>query len=95
MRRPKRIGFELSVSARDDGTLEALYISLSDAKVARTREILDDVLLADYSAGGKLVGIEILAPVKISKLEDLVEEPKRRTFRAFVRRAAPRELVEA
>lgn len=90
----RKVGFELSVSARDDGTIEAVYISLKrDAKVVKTRELSEDILLGDYNASGDLVGIEILAPVKISNLVDLVEEPKKPSFRKFVKHAAPRELV--
>ncbi len=89
----KPTGFELSVSARDDGSLEAAYISLSDAKIAKTKAIIEDILLADYSSKGKLIGIEILAPVKISDLIGLVDKPRRDPFSKFVRRAAPQNLV--
>ena len=47
VRNGKQIGFELSISARDDGTLEALYILLQDAKIVRTDEIVEDIVLAD------------------------------------------------
>ena len=91
-RRP--IGFEISISARDDGTLEALYIRLSRNKVSRTKEVPgQDEVLADYDSSGKLVGIEILSPVKLRKLVRLVDEPRRRSFRRFVQTAAPEELV--
>ena len=93
MPRAARIGFELSVSARDDGTLEAAYISLSNAKVDRTQEILEDILLADYASNGKLVGIEILAPVTFSDLIKLIDKPMRPSFQRVVRHAAPEELV--
>jgi hypothetical protein len=91
----KALGFEISISSRDDGTLEAMYIRLSDDKVATTKEIRDDVLLADYSASGELVGIEILAPVRLKDLVRLVDQPKRAGFRRFVEETAPEELVLA
>jgi len=91
----RAIGFEISISARDDGTLEAVYIKIADGKVAKTKEVSTDVLLADYSASGKLLGIEILAPVKLSKIAPLVDPPRRSSFRRLVKRAAPRELVLA
>lgn len=91
---PQKIGFEISISARDDGTLEALYIRVSTNKVARTEEVPGpDEVLADYDSKGRLVGIEILSPVKLSKLAGLVEEPRRKPFRKFVKNAAPGELV--
>lgn len=89
------IGFEIAVSARDDGTLEAAYIRFKQGRVAETREIIEDVLLADYTSGGVLLGIEILAPVKISDLTNLVDPPRRRSFRRFIKRTAPREFVVA
>lgn len=89
----RHIGFEISVSGRDDGTLEALYIHLQAGEVAETREIEPDVLLADYDAAGRLLGIEILAPVQISALEALVEQQQREPFRRFISRNAPHELV--
>ena len=89
----QKVGFELSISGRDDGTLEAAYIRLSRSKVAKTKEIVEDILLADYNASGDLIGIEILAPVKLSQLTKLVDERKRRQFRRFVQHSAPHELV--
>lgn len=85
----------MSISARNDGTIEAVYILVRDDKAARTKEIVEDILLADYNSRGQLVGIEILAPVKITKITTLVEEPRRRLFRRFVRDRAPEELVLA
>ena len=87
------IGFELSVSARNDGTLEAAYVRFRERKSKRTKEIIEDVLLADYDARGQLLGLEILAPVKISDLIRLVDAPTRRSFKRFMERSAPEELV--
>ena len=90
-----KVRFELSISGRDDGTLEAVYISLRDAKIHKTQEIKRNALLADFDGRGNLVGIEILAPVQISKITKLAEEPIRRNFRSFVKRSIPDELVLA
>jgi len=89
----KSIGYELSISGRDDGTLEALYVLIRLDKVACTKEIIKDILLADYNKKGDLVGIEVLAPVRITKLTKLVDKPKQRSFRKFVEQNAPEELV--
>lgn len=94
MKTQEIVGFELSTSARNDGTIEAIYISFSPCgKVARTEEIHGDILLADYDDDDKLIGLEILAPVKISELAKLVEGPKRAPFKKFVRSAAPHDFV--
>ena len=89
------LGFELSISGRDDGTIEAAYVRLSRAKVAKTTEVVEDILMADYSASGALVGIEVLAPVKLSQLTRLVDAPKRASLRRFLRNSAPGELVKS
>ncbi|MCH7592250.1 MAG: DUF2283 domain-containing protein [Planctomycetes bacterium] len=91
----KAIGFEMSISARNDGTVEAVYILVRGNKVARTKEIIEDILLADYDSRGQLVGIEILAPVRIQRITPLVEQPRRRPFSKFVRERAPADLVLA
>jgi uncharacterized protein YuzE len=96
MRNGRSTNFELSVSGRDDGTLEAAYIQILDAPVHCTREIEEDVLLADYAVDGRLVGVEILAPVRLADLEHLIEEGDMRTnFGRFLSRSVPHELVTA
>jgi uncharacterized protein YuzE len=88
------IGYEISLSARDDGTVEAAYIRLRRGKSDRTQEIIEDALLADYDEQGTLLGIEVLAPVKLAELVKLVDQPRRTSFRRFIRKAAPSELVQ-
>ena len=87
------VGFEISISGRNDGTLEAVYITVRDGKAHRTKVIVEDIVLADYDKRGRLIGIEILAPVRISKLTPLVEQNRRKPFRNFVKTQAPEELV--
>jgi uncharacterized protein YuzE len=82
------IQFQISLSGRSDGTLEAMYIRLRKGTVARTEEKEDDVLLCDYDRRGNLLGIEILAPVTLNKLARLVSQPVRQPFRRFVTRTA-------
>jgi uncharacterized protein YuzE len=89
------IGFEISTSARDDGTIEAVYIYFAHKPVAETREIKGDALLADFDAQGNIIGLEILAPVKFSDILDLVEPLRRAPFEKFVRQAAPPSLFHA
>jgi len=96
MVRPARVvGFELSVSARDDGTLEAMYIRFGAGAVHATKEIVEDVLLADYDAAGELLGLEILAPVRIADLEALAPDARRPAFRRFVEQSAPASFIAA
>ena len=89
------VGFEISISARGDGTLEAVYIRVNEGKVSKTVEVVTDVVLADYSASNKLIGMEILAPVKLSKITGLVDRSRRLSFKKAVKSAAPPRLVLA
>jgi len=86
-------GFEISISGRDDGTLEALYIRCADGKVHHTEEIKEDIVMADYDANNNLLGIEILAPVKLRVLADLIDEAHRNPFKKFVRKSAPKKFL--
>lgn len=88
-------GFKLSISASAEGALQAVYIRLRTNKIARTREIVEDIVMADYDGRGQLVGIEILAPVSLKVICRLVDQPRRRPFRRFVREQAPGDLVLA
>ena len=86
----------MTIEARQDGTIEAAYLRVSDFPVATTREIVPNALLADYSKSGALVGIEILGPVTSAAIERLFKNHKRRTaVRKFVEKAAPKTLVTA
>jgi len=91
----KTIGFRISTSARDDGTIEAVYILFSTNRVVKTREIIEDALIADYDYKGELVGVEILAPVRIGDITGLVQRPKRQSLQKFIKQAAPQKLVLA
>ena len=91
----KFIGFEISISGRNDGTIKAAYIRLRNGSVARTEELLEDTLNADFDKAGQLIGLEILAPVKLSELATHVEKPIRPSFRKFMRGSAPRKLISA
>lgn len=89
------LGFEISVSARDDGTLEAAYIRFKNTKVYKTQELIEDTLVADYDRSGDLVGVEILAPVKIRDVTRQVEANERPALKRFVESAMPEELLAA
>ena len=89
-------GIELSINARNDGSLEAAYVQVSDAPVATTREVIKSVLLVDLDENGELVGVEILAPVKISQVQEIassLESPQRESFERFLRKYVPSTLL--
>ena len=96
MSKKNTVSFEFSVSGREDGTLEAAYIRILNEDVATTKEIEEDILLADYTSDGRLVGIEILAPTKLSELVKLIKQRDLKLpFRNFVEKSASREFVIA
>ena len=90
-------GIELTVSAREDGALEAAYVQLSNGKVVRTQEIVPSVFLVDFDEGGNVVGLEILAPVKISTVLEVAEKwagPQREAFNEFMKNYAPPAILQ-
>jgi len=91
----RSIGFEFSVSTRDSGTLEAAYVRFKKTKVAKTVEVIEAALLADYDRSGDLVGIEILAPVRVADMAKLVDERDRPAFRRMAMRIVPQDLIAA
>jgi uncharacterized protein YuzE len=88
------IGFEISTSGDEDGEVESAYIYLSHNPVARSRTHKAEVLMADYDAAGEIVGIEIIAPVRISGLVELADPDQREAFERFIRGAAPPALIQ-
>jgi uncharacterized protein YuzE len=93
MTKRKVIGFEVSISGCDDGTVEAVYLTFFPDKVHRTREMVEDQLLVDYNKRREIVGIEILSPVKISRITRFVASERRPSFRRFIRQSVPRHFV--
>jgi uncharacterized protein YuzE len=91
-------GFGLSVQAREDGSLEAAYVRLSQRQVARTEELIESSLLLDFDDDGALVGIEVLAPVNVTEVEGLasrLDASQRNAFVNFVRSSAPPGLMRS
>jgi uncharacterized protein YuzE len=89
----EQISFEVSLSARGDGTVEAMYLLLSNEPVVETRELDGDTLLADYDENDELVGIEVLAPVPITKLLAFINPPLREPIRRFLTQTGPQEAL--
>ena len=45
--------------------IDAMYVEFSDEDVYETIEQIKDTLLVDYSKDGKIVGVEIIAIIKM------------------------------
>ena len=90
-------GIELTVSARENGELEAAYVQLSSGKVAHTKEIIKSVFLLDFDEDNNVVGLEILAPVKISTVMAVAENwegPQKDAFNEFIKKYAPPAILQ-
>jgi hypothetical protein len=88
--------FEVSVTGRADGTPMAAYIRVRRGRIACTREIEPDVLLAHYDTIDNLLGLEILAPIRIGVLiQQGPDESLRSSFRSFVKANVPKDLLRA
>jgi hypothetical protein len=86
-------GFEVSI---DEGTgkVRAAYLRARDGAVAETREVAAGEAYADYDRGGRLLGVEFLAPCEVSVVDQLtLAEPE--NVREFLRSAPPRQMLLA
>lgn len=87
------LGFQIAISGRMDGSIQAIYLAVSANKIARTDEIMENGMLVDYDRNGRIVGVEILAPVRIRDVTGLVDVRTRAPLRRFLRRSVPEEFV--
>lgn len=91
--RQKATYFQITVTGGDDGQVEAVYVYFRNTKVVKTREVVEDTVLAHYDSRRNLVGIEILGPAEIRVLVNLVDQGHRAEFRRFARESIPRRFV--
>ena len=76
----------------DTGKVTAAYFRIRSGRVADTREFARGAVFADFDRKGQLLGIEMLAPCRVSVL-DRVAKNEPRPARTFLRSAVPREMV--
>ncbi len=93
--RPMEHAFDVDVSVdRATGAVVAVYFEVRKGRSAETREFGGGAAFADFDKVGRLLGIELLAPCKLSVLNRIARaEP--REVRNFVKSAAPRSMVLA
>ena len=94
-----KLTFGISITT-DESTGEVLsvYFQIRKGKALETREFADGAAFADYNKTGELVGVELLAPCKVSVVDQLAEnEPShvRSRTKKFIRTAGPRQMVAA
>lgn len=59
------------ISQSYDLTADALYITVTDRKIARTAEV-DTGTLVDLDAAGSIVGIEVISPARVWPLREIL-----------------------
>lgn len=75
------------------GRICAVYFRLRKGKSARMQEFDRGNVFVDYNRQGELLGIEMLAPSRISVLDKItMSDPE---SRRFVQRSVPREMAPA
>ncbi|HTU21180.1 MAG TPA: DUF2283 domain-containing protein [Gemmataceae bacterium] len=87
--------FRTTVSVDEQtGRVQAVYFYVREGQAVETREIIEGRAMADYDAGGHLLGVELLAPCAVRVLDSIAEqEPE--PVKKFLRGAVPMEMVAA
>lgn len=87
---------EMSVSVsieKETGRVLAVYFQIRKGQAVKVREFANGNAFANYSATGKLLGIELLGPCEIKVLDQIAQnEPN---AKKFVRGAIPRSMALA
>ncbi len=90
---PFNLNLEVEVDKNTGKTL-AVYFQIRKGKAADVREIVDGVAYANYNRKGLLLGVELLAPCKISILDRIAhKEPIQ--IKRFLRDSIPRKMALA
>ncbi len=87
-----QISFGVSIEVDQvTGEVQTAYFRVRKGKTVETREFENGNLFADYDNAGNLLGVEMLAPCKVSAFERLsAPEP---AVKKFLKRSAPRDMV--
>ena len=56
----------------DDGQILAAYLQVLEGQVSRTVEVAEGECYVDEDCEGKLLGVELICPVRISELIETV-----------------------
>ena len=88
-----KYSFRIDIETHDQtGEVLAAYFSVRKGKAHETKEFAGGCAFADYDKKGRLLGIELLGPCKISVIDRITSEaPARKFFKGSI----PRQLVAA
>jgi uncharacterized protein YuzE len=89
----KKLDFNIRVEVDSEtGEALAVYLRVRSGKAFEVRELEEGKVFANYDRNGLLLGIELLAPCKITLFDRItVSEPKE--VREFIKRTIPREMA--
>jgi uncharacterized protein YuzE len=74
------------------GAVGAVYFQLRKGRVAETEEVIEGTAFVDYDKKGQVLGVELLAPCKVTALDKIVrKEPPQ--VKRLLKGAIPRELA--
>ncbi len=83
------IGFD-----RETGKVMAVYFRVRPGKAAETKEFANGNAFADYDSKGRLLGLELLGPCKVTVLDRISRgEPK--PVKSFFRNSVPAQMLVA
>lgn len=89
-----KFSFQLTVTNDNrTGEILSVYLRIRKGKVDKVREIQDGAAFVNYGRKGELLGIEMLAPCRLSVIEKIAQsEP---STRQFIRKNVPPGMVLA
>lgn len=89
--------FRVSVETdKHSGALLAVYFQIRRGKAATVEEVADGAAFANYDQKGRLIGVELLAPCRVTVLSQLAaKEPPQYKNRVknFFRDNMPRKMA--
>lgn len=85
----------IAVEFWPDGTPMAAYIQLRPGRVVTTNEVKRDLLLTDHDSQGRIVGIEMLGPVRVNIVLKAVGKSAPPAFRKLLNKNLPKGWLRA
>jgi len=99
MAKPPKPYFALTIDTEvDTGDVIAVYFQVRKGKYHHVEQFAGGAAIADYDKHGYLLGMELLAPCRVTIADQFAKnEPMavRTEIKRFMKRSGPRELVLA
>ena len=82
--------FAISICTNEKtGDIMAVYFQVGKGKAAEVKEFCGGAAFANYTRKGELLGVELLAPCRLSVLNRFTAD---NSVKRFIRRAIPRQM---